>query len=491
MTHRNEANENPWYVLMTLFGEQNENHVDLELHKKNRQVWNSWAGSRLSPEEQEEYTAFSQIDIAELKDWSARSVEIQRLHKRAMKNRNNSHFVYPGFPNPNSNVDLSETEFFKLVVLDELVFPQLGNFNSSVFNHSVLGSKSFYFQGMSFVRARFLKLAQFTHVCVKRDADFRDATFDALTHFDGSHIRRARFSRAIFGQVAKIDKSVFLGPSSFDQAKFLNDVVFEDSVFEDANFQKAEFSKTVSFNRVSFQGNAKFSSSVFNGFTYFVGASFETVRNRTCISPNFSECQFEKPTDFRKAIFKDFYPVFTGATLHEKTSFTANPENWPSSLDSNLDEARENCEIIRHLLSGQGLHEQAHFFYRREMEFAGRIGNFWQKLPYKIFRILSDYGYSIALPLKFLAIVLIAPLGAYTAILEGPDEGFSFINFFKAIGFSFSNTFKFFGLQKVYFSELLDQLDMVLSFVTGAQTVSGFVLVFFLGLGLRTRFRLR
>jgi len=38
------ANENPWYILMTLYGEQEGEEIDWELHEKNRRAWNAWAG---------------------------------------------------------------------------------------------------------------------------------------------------------------------------------------------------------------------------------------------------------------------------------------------------------------------------------------------------------------------------------------------------------------------------------------------------------------
>ncbi|SMX33632.1 hypothetical protein [Octadecabacter ascidiaceicola] len=36
------ANENPWYILMTLYGEQEGARIDKELAEKNRDAWNKW-----------------------------------------------------------------------------------------------------------------------------------------------------------------------------------------------------------------------------------------------------------------------------------------------------------------------------------------------------------------------------------------------------------------------------------------------------------------
>ena len=43
MAELRDANMNPWYVLMTLYGEQEGERVDKELQAKNRAVWNAWS----------------------------------------------------------------------------------------------------------------------------------------------------------------------------------------------------------------------------------------------------------------------------------------------------------------------------------------------------------------------------------------------------------------------------------------------------------------
>ena len=50
------ANDNPWYVLATLYGEQ-EGEVpwdfDEDIHEDNRQFWNCWMAADLPDEEQQ------------------------------------------------------------------------------------------------------------------------------------------------------------------------------------------------------------------------------------------------------------------------------------------------------------------------------------------------------------------------------------------------------------------------------------------------------
>jgi len=47
------ANQNPWYVLMTLYGEQDGKEIDWVLHEKNRCAWSAWAGKDLETEQRD------------------------------------------------------------------------------------------------------------------------------------------------------------------------------------------------------------------------------------------------------------------------------------------------------------------------------------------------------------------------------------------------------------------------------------------------------
>lgn len=44
---------------------------------------------------------------------------------------------------------------------------------------------------------------------------------------------------------------------------------------------------------------------------------------------------------------------------------------------------------MRHVLNQQGLPEVKQFFFRKEMMFAGPIGDWWQHSPYWFFAALS------------------------------------------------------------------------------------------------------
>ncbi len=66
------ANENPWYVLMTLFGEQDGDEIDWDLHEKNMEVWNAWACQDMEAARRRELADKLELDYAKLTGWEGR-----------------------------------------------------------------------------------------------------------------------------------------------------------------------------------------------------------------------------------------------------------------------------------------------------------------------------------------------------------------------------------------------------------------------------------
>lgn len=157
------------------------------------------------------------------------------------------------------------------------------------------------------------------------------------------------------------------------------------------------------------------------------------------------------------------------------------------------EQARASLAIIRHAVGKQGLPEEEHYFFRREMACAARIGRFYQRLPYWAFGCLSNYGYSLARPTIGIVALWIVAAFAYLLfhpVLEPVKTEFGAIG--TAAGFSFSNLFAFLGFNRTLVDpELLESLPSGLTFLAAFQSVAGVILLFLLGLGLRNRFPLR
>lgn len=83
------------------------------------------------------------------------------------------------------------------------------------------------------------------------------------------------------------------------------------------------------------------------------------------------------------------------------------------------------------------------------------------------------------------------PTGYLFAFLRPIPEETANLSWLTPFGLSFANLFAFFGLTRRYFDEVIESFGPWLSFLAGLQTVTGFMLVFFHGLGLRNRFRLK
>ena len=373
MAERTPANHNPWYILMTLYGEQEEKWVNGILHAKNRAAWNAWACQAMTPDARIEVAKKAGVDLAEVQGWDGKRDEIAKLHEKVWVARNGKDLTYPGLPDVADAVNVREIAFSNTVALGGAIFSGIAYFYSA--------------------------------------------------HFSG----KALFYYAQFSGFAKFQKATFVA----------------------GNEEEGEVS--------------------------------------------FKDCQFEKPTSFRDAGFLTGYPDFDGAVLHQNTAFTAADEYWPTGAPDNPKAARASCAVIRHSLDKQGLPEDQHFFFRREMAFAGRIGNWGQRLPYRLFGAVSEYGYSILKPSLWLLGLWIVPALIYMGYFNWLNELYDGKHgALEGFAISFVSMFNFLGLHRLYFgTEYYQSLNPFVQFLTAGQTVLGVILLFFLGLALRTRFRLR
>jgi len=147
---------------------------------------------------------------------------------------------------------------------------------------------------------------------------------------------------------------------------------------------------------------------------------------------------------------------------------------------------KESASALRHAMARQMLPEEEHFFFRREMHAGARCGPWLQNLLTRaFFELPSNYGHSVERPAGLLFFVWVLGTVFY-AMQDAFSRG-------EAAAYSFATMFKFFGLQRTYMTEQTKKLADIPwgELVGGTQTVLAFILLFFLGLGLRTRFRLR
>ncbi|WP_420003472.1 pentapeptide repeat-containing protein [Arenibacterium sp. LLYu02] len=463
------ANENPWYVLMTLYGEQEAEAIDWELHEKNRKLWNAWSvhgtpsGMKFEDYLREMSRALGvSVQECDMGEWGKlinaqhyKEERVQDRFARVWKERNGEGSLAPEIPAASEAVDFSNTRFERL----------------------------FCARKMAFSRGVTLKKSQF-----KKGASFERCLFATGSNF-----------AAGFHETADFAASQFWSHADFSAAEFKKGATFSDCVFE----------KRVSFSGSSFREAVSFQSTVFKGLAQFTRATFRQLNSA---SVTFRDAEFCAASSFSETYFCSVYPDFSGAVLHDKTSFTARmlptsdeiaKDNtllgqtyWPKTTKQDPVNARDSCATIRHVLTKQGLPEEAHFFFRREMHFAGLPSegrSFAERLPYILFGWFSDYGYSIQRPLWWLAGVWLAGLLTFAYLFALPQDYPKLAKYddWTAMGLSFSNLFPLFGFGRVFLSDVLMDLPRWAQFLSGTQTVLSLPLLFFLGLGLRQRFRLR
>ena len=225
---------------------------------------------------------------------------------------------------------------------------------------------------------------------------------------------------------------------------------------------------------------------------------------------DFSEAIFGAPTSFAEACFLSRFPDFTNVIWHDKTVFTTGETNWPV-VDTRVlpkikisghfktppktvmyhapSVAKGSAAALRHVMAKQALPEEEHFFFRREMHHAARSGPVVPRIPILAYEVLSNFGYSISRPVHWLIGVFAFGLGTLFAGLLQTYTPWPAMGL--AVATSFSNLLPVFGFGRVFLGDVLQELPVSLKVISGLQTVVALPLLFFLGLGLRTRFRLR
>lgn len=466
------ANENPWYVLMTLYGEQDGKTANWKTHEKNRRAWNAIVGSFLSKEQIAQAALAQELLESEFQVSSEERNTLRELFHKVFLERNRGSRPVQ-FPNFDEKLNLSSTNFEHRVILKQMVFLKTVDCCNSIFAQSCSFENTTFLGEARLRKVRFSKVATFNKAYFSGEVSFRGTQFCGETYFKSTTFEKG----AIFSDCG------LQSYCSFFECNFQGRATFNATLFE----------KGSSFRSTTFCDSANFQGSTFKEFTYFNRAKFGISNNENQVSQaRFRDCQFHQTASFHEAHFRHRYPIFTGATLHENTNFSARAEFWPQNTEQEPKNARDTSATLRGLKSKQGLPEDEHFFFRKEMHFAGRSGSFWQNLPYRFFGAVSDYGHSIELPARWLAVMIIALSGVFASALKGHANSVLWLDLLTGLGVSFSNTFRFFGFQKQFYDGYFnEELHSGIEVLAGAQTVVGYALLFFLGLGLRQRFRLR
>lgn len=488
------ANTNPWYVLMTLYGEAgDEGKYDAgETHDLNRWAWNSWALQDITAVE----LAQAGIEIGEaencLNSWEKDKAETLKKFQEVYAERNLLSGADAALPVPSDYVDLSQTEFEKPLNLDGFIIPR-----------GVRQNRINITSGLILTGSQFSQWFSCDNLVCIGPLRAGNCEFQGNVIFDNcrAHGRLVLSNSKFFGD-ATFEGFTCYDMVYFDQATFKERPYFVFANFcKGVNFAGVTFGAGAVFRAARFFGNAEFSTSTFGKSADFSEALFKLGKDKNG-RVRFVGVKFGGPIAFENTRFIDRFPVFDGSELPSLSTFTADPAFWPQEVIDAV-EAKRAFATIRHATAKQGQPDDEHFFFRGEMEFSrciilsmsdGQSPHFrsffcFQAWPYWAYKTFSGYGESIAKPVRALCEVFFLGFAAFAGYLL-PTLGS-----LKALGLacalSFSNLLPLFGFGRMYLGDVLGALPWGLQVMGAAQTVFALPLLFFLGLGLRKRFRLR
>ncbi|KPQ09850.1 MAG: Disulfide bond formation protein DsbB [Saliniramus fredricksonii] len=450
------ANQNPWYILMTLYGEQEGDEIDWELHKKNRRAWNSWIAKQIKGDDLDNISRITRESIASIEELQSRNDDPIGLLEKTWKERGNNNELK--IPHSHSSINLSKNYFNKNFCISGFIYPNFFGISGSKFNKKFIASNA-YFKNYLDISGNFF------HGLM----DLRESMFVKGFCMFNNTLCESEFAFMRCHEEIFVRNCIFKEKIEFTMSTFDCDTKFETCKFEsDVDFYDVEFKRRVEF-----------------------------IESKFCQKIKFTYCKFSDSLTLWKTKFLKYYPNFHGASISEKFIITSEENFWPKHNIANPRTALSSCARFRHALTSLGLTEDAHFFFRREMHFTGKVGSIWQRLPYHTYGAFSDYGYSIQRPTIALILMwFIGSIGLATGLTDarstiGLIESLPVVTT-TAAALSFSNLFPFFGFTGTYFEPgFLRELPASLKVLSAAQTVLSLPLLFFLGLGLRTRFRMR
>ena len=462
-TPRRPASDNPWYVLMTIAGEQGED-FDPELHEKNRRFWHGWLAQGLEDEVKADLVARNVVDGAEFAPFSA---DESICWKNEVERRGIE------LPDRADLINFSFCDFEAPLCCRGFYFSGDADFESAAFSGNAY-----------FARAAFSGDAYFGSAAFSGDAYFGSAAFSGYAFFESAaFLGYAYFESAAFSGYADFGSAAFSGYAYFGSAAFLGY----------ADFESAAFSGNADFRSAAFSGDADFERAAFAGYADFARAAFSE-------RADFTSAKLSSSVDFEGVIFESEPPKFFGAELHEDTTWLV--KAWPpmpSEARAAYDHRRA-YERLKLLMDGQKKTHDEHMFHRLELR-CREVEEGWPaNIPSRLFGLISGYGWSLKRPCIALGGVIALGwlwMGVWFARSEtcpdamGGPEVWGCL--WSALGVSVSNTFGFLGLGRQVLSDEIASLNDFGWFEIGAgvQFFLGPILLFFLFLALRNRYRMR
>ncbi|MCZ0928614.1 pentapeptide repeat-containing protein [Halomonas janggokensis] len=529
------AAKKPWYILATVAGEHSA---------KNRRFWNGWMCQNMSADDRKDLAvklSLPEVELAPLSDGELQ--QIQARFKTAFPGKS----LYNIAPNPGHAVDLKLVNFPHDISFDQFYFSHAlfenvhfagfadfdkahfaygANFQETHFSEGAFFPDAVFARGSNFKKAYFSELAEFQEAYFVGHANFQEAHFVDFADFkEANFAMRTDFQKARFNGNASFEKAHFNEAAHFQEVHFAGETNFQEADFADfANFQKVYFSGDTVFQKTHFNkqgvvftdalfyaestffiesyfaGPALFNCAQFAGLVLFQKSNFDEevfFQNASFNSyADFSDGTFKACTSFDGATFKTQVPKLYQREIHQDTTFSDNPKHWPKVTSENAEEGKQAYTRLRQIAADNHNPDLEHFFLRQEMRCKEMLAKYFDKIIFIAYRGLASSGISVARPAGILTFIWLVSgfFFHYAAKKVGDNSDLSMLadlSLLGSFGLSFANLMAFLGFNRLYFKEVIDEFGPWLSLLAGAQTVAGVVLLFFIGLGLRNRFRLK
>jgi uncharacterized protein YjbI with pentapeptide repeats len=212
-----KAEDNPWYLLATLYGVPKED--DFELRAKNRAAWNRYFAANLDEETRTKLVAEKRLPAEELRPFSPKELQEVATTFAERCKASAKNFTLPA---SGTTIDFSNVGFEKGAFLHQCLFPRLARFDGATFSDLALFLGTTFSGGASFDGATFSGGASFDGATFSGRALFRVATFSGDTSFGG----------ATFSGLAHFDGATFSGLASLVNVEMKWETSFKDAIFE-------------------------------------------------------------------------------------------------------------------------------------------------------------------------------------------------------------------------------------------------------------------
>jgi uncharacterized protein YjbI with pentapeptide repeats len=228
---RIKAENNPWYLLATLYGQPT--FEDAELQVRNRTGWNRCMARALTEEARAALLARKGYPAEELVPFSDEELHAIEgaFAERRQQAACTAHATIPD-PLESEAIDFSDVDFDNHFLVDGFVFPAHADFTRATFN-----------KWASFRRATFFGRADFPGATFSKWANFPGATFSERAVFQGATFsERADFQGATFSKWADFQDATFSGWADFQGATFRGEISFVNAELKgETSFAAAEF----------------------------------------------------------------------------------------------------------------------------------------------------------------------------------------------------------------------------------------------------------